>query len=156
MLDELRSALLGRNARIEELEVSVNGSKQKIHVRQATMESQGKLLAKLQRAAKSEDPEALNAAKISFVIECAVDPSTGQPIFNDRDLACLKTQPCAGWIDEVYELASQLMRSSPRKTCQAEKEPGKVCGCELVLGAPFCPWCGADVPSAAEVAEKNS
>lgn len=165
-LDELRAALTSsRNARVEEIEIDLEGMKWKVGVQQPSMAVQGRLLNALQKAAKAESPADLNAVKVDFALECVIDPESRKPVFGGEKDAngkafreSLKAQPCGGWIERVYEIAMRLMHSPNQKTCRAVKEDGSVCGGELMLSAPKCPWCGADVPAlhAMEAAEKNS
>ena len=164
-LDDLRSALLdSRNARTEEIEVETSKGPRTVLVKQASMALQGRLLKQFYAAAKSEDPELINAANVQIALRSLFWPVSMAPVFNDRDVAEMSAQPCVGWIEKVHATAMRLMRSVPQKTCKAEVlvpavdggEPvKKVCGGVLVVGAPRCPWCGAEVPSELEVAKGN-
>jgi hypothetical protein len=150
-LDKLREALTSsRNARIEEVEIELEGAPWKVGVRQPSMSIQGRLMSALHKAAKAEDPAMLNAVKVDFALECLVDLDTRAAVFDQKFRDVLKAQPSGGWIDRVFEIAMRLMNSANIKKC-----PAKDCGKELMMGAPKCPWCGADVPHPAEVAEGN-
>lgn len=172
-MGDLRAALLSsRNARVEEIEVDVDGEKQKLRVRQLTMADQGRLLAALQKAARAESPDDLAAVKVQFAIASVVDES-GAPLFSKEDKDGLRAQPCAGWIDRVYDCAMRLMSAPNQNRCRnvvepevfaraaigdkpaIEAKPAKVCNGDLMLGAPKCAWCGADVPHPMEASEKN-
>jgi len=173
--DDLISALLDTaNVRIEPVTLDLNGVEWKIGVRQMTKGVHGRLSSLLYKAHKSEDLEAVSKVQLEIVKETAVCMDDGKPLFvKVADAGRLKDQAGTGWLDKVFTAAMKIMQSPNQRFCQIETESAivakpaegdkpaiaaraaKVCGGELTMGAPKCPWCGGDVPNALEVATKN-
>ena len=144
-------ATSSRNARLSRVLVELDGEPQTIGVLQPSLAQRRSLLSIVGDKADAANS---TAAKLAAVIECAVDPESRERLFNAKDRDVLLEQPAADWLDKVADEVFRMMRG-PSTNCAATKDE-KPCGGALVPGAPLCPWCGAEAPSPAEVARKNS
>lgn len=151
MAGVLAGELLGsKNARIRVVTVEINGETKRVGVRQVSLAKRNAL----RKIATSNGADAGLRADVQAVIDAAVDPDSGEPLFEKAHFDSLMEQPAGGWVDVIAREAALLMRGPAGARCEA-KVDDKVCGTELVPGAAYCHACGAEAPGALEVIEKN-
>lgn len=121
-------------------EISVGVVQGSLELKQAI----GGVLAKGSKNQGEQDKQ----IRSRVVIECAVNPETGERLFDECDQEALTTLPC-GWVNQISEIAIKML--SPPTAAKCEK-----CGTDVALGARFCASCGEKLPGPLEVATKNS
>lgn len=154
-IDDIRSRLTATsNRRVvrEHIQLAGAGEPIEVGVAQASLAARAKILGILDGKASAS---AMTDAKVSSVVECVVDPETGERIFSARDRDLLLAQPAGDWFDRISDLAIRLMNGASDARCAAAGEGGLPCNAQLLPAARYCHACGAAAPSAIEAAKKN-
>lgn len=108
MASNLRQRLLGaKSFREKVLTVTVGGEDINVLVRQPTVAQRNAILGDVDTSAKSKiGQDRMTRLQVVAVVQCALDPETRAPIFEEADIADLAEQPAGSWVDA---LASAVM-----------------------------------------------
>lgn len=127
-----------------------SGERHRVGVLHPTMKQRQKFAEIANTGRKKDgmvDLGSVSASKRVSVIDCCVDPETREHLWSQADGSIFDEAPAGGWVDKLAQRVMSL-GSGAAQDCE--------CGMPLDPGWKHCPDCGAKVPTAAEVAEKNS